>query len=91
MNVTIKTEQALSDAQDIVAIITNIKESLESLNDNINKNIPDVLKTDWADQLKTNWSSYYSNDIPVVMEEMKQSAINIEKTAEAMIAYSKEQ
>lgn len=90
MNVDIKTEAALSDAQDIVAIITNIKESLESLNDNINRNIPDVLKTDWADQLKANWSSYYSNDIPAVMEEMKQSAINIEKTAETMLAYSTE-
>ena len=91
MNVSIKTDQALNDAQEIVTIITNIKESLESLNDNINKNIPDVLKTEWADQLKSKWSTYYSNDIPTVMDEMNQSAINIQKTAETMIAYSREQ
>ena len=91
MNVSIKTDQALNDAQEIVSIINNIKDSLETLNDNINKNIPDVLRTDWADQLKSNWSTYYSNDIPTTMDEMNQSAINIQKTAEAMIAYSREQ
>lgn len=89
--VSIKTDNALSDAQEIVSIIKNIEESLETLNNNINKNIPDVLRTDWADELKSNWTKYYSNDIPETMSQMNQSAINIQKTAEDMIKYSQEQ
>lgn len=90
MNLTINPGAATEDAQQIDRIVAEIEKSMEVLNAAIERNIPDGIETAWSDQVKTNWKTYYSNDVPEAMAEMKQSATNLRLAVESALKYSEE-
>lgn len=90
MNITITPGAATEDAAQIDAIVSSIEDSMQVLDAAIKRNIPDGIETTWSDELKSNWETYYGNDIPAAMEEMKQSASNLRLAVDQALKYSGE-
>lgn len=90
MNITINPGAAIEDAAQIDQIITQMEEDMQILNNAIRNNIPDGIQTTWSDTLRSNWESYYTADIPNVMQEMKFSAVNLRKAVDAALRYDQE-
>lgn len=90
MNITITPGAATEDAAQIDAIVSSIEDSMQVLDAAIKRNIPDGIETTWSDELKNNWETYYGNDIPAAMEEMKQSAYNLRLAVDQALKYSGE-
>ncbi len=88
MNITINPGAATEDALRIDEIVNNIEANMEVLDAAIKRNIPDGIETTWSDEVKTNWETYYSSDIPEVMQEMKQSAANLRLAVDQAVKYS---
>ena len=90
MNITITPGAATEDAAQIDSIVSSIEDSMQVLDAAIKRNIPDGIETTWSDELKNNWETYYGNDIPAAMEEMKQSASNLRLAVDQALKYSGE-
>ena len=88
MNITITPGAATEDAAQIDQIVSTIEDCMEVLDAAIKRNIPDGIETTWSDEVKSNWETYYSNDIPQAMEDMKQSATNLRMAVEQALKYS---
>ena len=91
MNLTIKPGAALDDAQQIEAIVATIDQSMQTLNNVINKTIPSGIETNWSEEVKNNWTNYYSNDIPEAMATMQLSAKNLKMAVDQAVSYSNDQ
>lgn len=87
---TIDTSASLEDAKQIESIVTQIKSDMETLNAGITSNIPEPVRTDWAETLLENWQQYYTADVPEAMDSMIASARNLELAVENAIKYSTE-
>lgn len=90
MNITITPGAATEDATQIDAIVSSIEDSMQVLDAAIKRNIPDGIETTWSDELKNNWETYYGNDVPAAMEDMKQSASNLRLAVDQALKYSGE-
>ncbi len=90
MNITITPGAATEDAAQIDAIVSSIEDSMQVLDAAIKRNIPDGIETTWSDELKNNWETYYGNDVPAAMEDMKQSASNLRLAVDQALKYSGE-
>ena len=90
MNITITPGAATEDAAQIDAIVASIEDSMQVLDAAIKRNIPDGIETTWSDELKNNWETYYGNDVPAAMEDMKQSASNLRLAVDQALKYSGE-
>ena len=88
MNLTITPGAATEDAAQIDSIVESIERSMEVLDAAIKRNIPDGIETTWSDEVKGNWETYYSNDVPQAMQDMKQSATNLRMAVEQALKYS---
>ena len=86
MNITITP----GAATEIDAIVSSIEDSMQVLDAAIKRNIPDGIETTWSDELKNNWETYYGNDVPAAMEDMKQSASNLRLAVDQALKYSGE-
>lgn len=91
MNITINPGAATQDAAQIDTIVREIQEDMQTLDQAIKNTIPDGIQTTWSEQVKSNWETYYSDEIPAAMEEMKLSASNLRLAVEQALSYSKEQ
>ena len=97
MNITITPGAATEDAAQIDAIVSSIEDSMQVLDAAIERNIadegedkPDSIQTKWSSELKSNWKTYYGNDVPAAMEDMKQSASNLRLAVDQALKYSGE-
>lgn len=90
MNITITPGAATEDAAQIDAIVSSIEDAMQVLDAAIKRNIPDGIETTWSDELKNSWETYYGNDIPAAMEDMKQSATNLRLAVDQALKYSGE-
>ena len=90
MNITITPGAATEDAAQIDAIVSSIEDSMQVLDAAMKRNIPDGIETTWSDELKNNWETYYGNDVPAAMEDMKQSASNLRLAVDQALKYSGE-
>jgi len=90
MNITITPGAATEDAAQIDAIVSSIEDSMQVLDAAIKRNIPDGIETTWSDELRNNWETYYGNDVPNAMAEMKQSATNLRLAVDKALKYSGE-
>lgn len=88
MNITITPGAATQDASQIDEIVNSIERSMEVLDAAIKRNIPDGIETTWSDEVRSNWETYYSNDVPQAMQDMKQSATNLRLAVEQALKYS---
>lgn len=87
MDFYINPGAATDDAQQIESIVTTIQQAMEEL-DTAMKN--DDTQVDWMDTVKSNWNSYYSQDVANGMEEMKDSARNLQLAVQEFTNYSME-
>lgn len=91
MNITINPGAATADAQEIESIVNKIKESMETLDNAINRSIEAGIHVEWAETLQSNWKAYYGADVPSAMNNMLLSATNLKMAVDAALAYSREQ
>lgn len=91
MNITIKPGAAIDDATQIKDIVGKIEESLIELDSKVKKNIPEGVSTDWSRELLENWNTYFKNDVPAALANMRLSAENLNKAVDAALAYSRGQ
>ena len=87
MDFYINPGAATDDAQQIESIVTTIQQAMEEL-DTAMKN--DDTQVDWMDTVKSNWNSYYSQDVANCIEEMKDSARNLQLAVQEFTNYSME-
>lgn len=90
MNITITPGAATEDAVQIDGIVSSIEDSMQVLDSVIKETIPDGIDTKWSGELKDNWETYYNNDVPAAMEDMKQSASNLRAAVDQALKYSGE-
>lgn len=88
MNLTILPEAALDDAKSIDSIVSDINNSLETLDKVIRNNIPEHLETEWSVKLLENWNHYYNESIQGAMAGMSASATNLKKAVDMAVNYS---
>lgn len=91
MNITIKPGAAIDDATQIKDIVGKIEESLIELDSKVKKNIPEGVSTDWSRELLANWNTYFKNDVPAALANMRLSADNLNRAVDAALAYSRGQ
>lgn len=89
-NISIKPDAALGDAKEIDSIVESITNNMDELNQVIKRNIPDRVRTNWSEEVRANWQRYYSDSIPMAMESMKASAVNLRTAVDEAIRYSKQ-
>ena len=70
-----------------IIFITN---NMDELNQVIKRNIPDRVRTNWSEEVRANWQRYYSDSVPMAMESMKASAVNLRTAVDEAIRYSKQ-
>lgn len=90
MNLTINPGAATEDAAQIDSIVNDIESAMETLDAAIKRNIPNGIETTWSDQVRNNWESYYGNDVPTAMADMKLSATNLRLAVDEALKYSQE-
>lgn len=90
MNLTINPGAATEDAAQIDSIVNDIESAMETLDAAIKRNIPNGIETTWSDQVRNNWESYYGNDVPAAMADMKLSATNLRLAVDEALKYSQE-
>ena len=88
MNIRITPGAATEDAQQIDSIVSSIEKNMDILNKAIDDTIPKGIETTWSVQIKDNWKTYYSDDIPAAMADMKQSATNLRMAVDQAVKYS---
>ena len=89
MSLTIKPGAATQDIKDIEQIVSTIDQSMLTLNEAINKLIPEGVETDWSRNLKESWTKCYENSVKNAMDGMKASATNLQNAVDAALEYNK--
>lgn len=84
---TIRPQAATQDAQDIKTIVDEIDKAMQDLDATIKQIIPEGVETAWSKTLKENWETFYNKSVAGVMDEMKLSAVNLQKAVEEAIKY----
>ena len=87
-SLTIKPGAATDDVKQIQSIVSSIEECLATLDNVINKNIPENLETEWSIELGDSWKEAYNDSIQEIMHEMTLSATNLQMAVNAAVAYS---
>lgn len=82
-NISVRTEQALSRAEEVDNLISSISQDLATMKDVIDRTIPTKVNTDWANDLKSTWNRNYNESIKDALAQMQLSASNIRAAVSA--------
>ena len=89
--IRINKDSALGAILEINNIVSNLENTMASLDETIKKNIPDRIDTTWANELRTDWQKYYNQEIINVLEEMRLNGLYLRKAVNKALEYSKGQ
>ena len=70
-------------------IVSSISDSMATLDENIRKNIPDRINTDWANEFRTAWQKYYTTEIEEALMNINKSGIKLRKAVKTALKYSR--
>ena len=88
MEIKINKKSALAAALEIDEIITNMNDSMATLDDVIRETIPDRIDTEWSNELRESWQKYYNVNINENIDEMKKNGSRLRKAVRIAIKYS---
>ncbi len=89
--IRINKDSALGAILEINDIVSNLENTMASLDETIKKNIPDRIDTTWANELRTDWQKYYNQEVINVLEEMRLNGLYLRKAVNKALEYSKGQ
>lgn len=89
--IRINKDSALGAILEINNIVSNLENTMASLDETIKKNIPDRIDTTWANELRTDWQKYYNQEVINVLEEMRINGLYLRKAVNKALEYSKGQ
>lgn len=89
--IKINKDSVLGAILEINDIVSNLENTMASLDETIKKNIPDRIDTEWANELRTSWQSYYNQEVVSVLEEMRLNGLYLRKAVNKALEYSKSQ
>ena len=89
--IRINQDSALGAILEINNIVSNLENTMASLDETIKKNIPDRIDTTWANELRTDWQKYYNQEVINVLEEMRLNGLYLRKAVNKALEYSKGQ
>ncbi len=89
--IRINKDSALGAILEINNIVSNLENTMASLDETIKKNIPDRIDTTWANELRTDWQKYYNQEVINVLEEMRLNGLYLRKAVNKALEYSKGQ
>ena len=81
LNLEIMPGAATNSASEIENIVETIKNDMETLNTIFTQTAPGM-QLEWAETVRSNWQNYYNAEVPASMDEMKQSAHNLQNAVE---------
>ncbi len=87
--IKVNKDSSLAAALEIDEIVSSISDSMATLDENIRKNIPDRINTDWANEFRASWQKYYTTEIEEALMNIKKSGIKLRKAVKVAIKYSK--
>ena len=89
--IRINKDSALGAILEINNIVSNLENTMASLDETIKKNIPDRIDTSWANELRADWQKYYNQEVINVLEEMRLNGLYLRKAVNKALEYSKGQ
>lgn len=89
--IRINKDSALGAILEINNIVSNLENTMASLDETIKKNIPDRIDTSWANELRADWQKYYNQEVVNVLEEMRLNGLYLRKAVNKALEYSKGQ
>ena len=89
--IKINKDSALGAVLEINEIVSNLENTMATLDETIKKNIPDRIDTNWANELRKDWQTYYNQSVIAVLEEMRLNGIYLRKAVNKALEYSKGQ
>ena len=87
--IKVNKDSSLAAALEIDEIVTSISNSMATLDENIRKNIPDRINTDWANEFRAAWQKYYTTEIEEALMNIKKSGIKLRKAVKTALKYSR--
>ena len=87
--IKVNKDSSLAAALEIDEIVTSISNSMATLDENIRKNIPDRINTDWANKFRTAWQKYYTTEIEEALMNINKSGIKLRKAVKTALKYSR--
>ena len=87
--IKVNKDSSLAAALEIDEIVTSISNSMATLDENIRKNIPDRINTDWANKFRTAWQKYYTTEIEEALMNIKKSGIKLRKAVKTALKFSR--
>ena len=87
--IKVNKDSSLAAALEIDEIVTSISNSMATLDENIRKNIPDRINTDWANEFRTAWQKYYTTEIEEALMNIKKSGIKLRKAVKTASKFSR--
>ena len=87
--IKVNKDSSLAAALEIDEIVTSISNSMATLDENIRKNIPDRINTDWANEFRTAWQKYYTTEIEEALMNIKKSGIKLRKAVKTALKFSR--
>lgn len=85
--IEVKTDAALSDAQEIKQIVKDLQNKTQELNDIMNSIVNSQLSLDWADDTLAAWNARSMEEIEQSFASMNAGAASIE---DAIVQYSEQ-
>ena len=89
--IRINKDSALGAILEINNIVSNLENTMASLEKKKKKNIPDRIDTSWANELRADWQKYYNQEVMNVIEEMRLNGLYLRKAVNKALEYSKGQ
>lgn len=89
--IKINKDSALGAILEINDIVSNLENTMSTLDETIKKNIPDRIDTVWANELRSDWQTYYNQEVISVLEEMRKNGLYLRKAVNKALEYSKDQ
>lgn len=90
MNLEIKENAALNDAQDLKTVVAHLRAATEELSSIMNRIVNSDLSLEWADVVKGNWTNFANKNMEAVFSSLTNGADSLETAVRAAIGYSKE-
>ncbi len=87
--IRINKDSALGAILEINDIVSNLENTMASLDETIKKNIPDRIDTTWANELREDWQKYYNQDVIQVLDEMRLNGLYLRKAVNKALEYNK--
>ena len=86
--IRINKDSALGAILEINDIVSNLENTMASLDETIKKNIPDRIDTTWANELREDWQKYYNQDVIQVLDEMRLNGLYLRKAVNKALEYN---